>query len=175
MALVACHECKNELSTEAKVCPKCGAPIRKRKGNSLRNGAIVVFVIMGAGAWYGQYQEKELKPAIEAAKTAEAARIAALAPAQRKAEELQKRRGLLESAAPSVCQKYIHGQLHDPTAASYPELENSHRQTRKDGSILVQVEVRGKNAFNATRLGLYDCVVKYDEPNWRLVSLRQQR
>lgn len=29
MALVKCHECKNEVSSDAKNCPKCGATVRK--------------------------------------------------------------------------------------------------------------------------------------------------
>ena len=28
MALIKCHECGNEVSTEAKACPKCGAKVR---------------------------------------------------------------------------------------------------------------------------------------------------
>ena len=31
MALVECHECGNPISTEAKVCPQCGAKNRNRK------------------------------------------------------------------------------------------------------------------------------------------------
>jgi Na+-transporting methylmalonyl-CoA/oxaloacetate decarboxylase gamma subunit len=31
MALIKCHECQNDVSTEAKVCPKCGAKVRLPK------------------------------------------------------------------------------------------------------------------------------------------------
>ena len=29
MALIKCHECKSEVSTEAKTCPQCGAKVKK--------------------------------------------------------------------------------------------------------------------------------------------------
>lgn len=29
MALIKCHECRNDVSTEAKSCPKCGAKVRR--------------------------------------------------------------------------------------------------------------------------------------------------
>lgn len=32
MALMKCHECGSEISSEAKTCPKCGAEPRKRTG-----------------------------------------------------------------------------------------------------------------------------------------------
>lgn len=32
MALLICHECKNEVSSEASTCPKCGAKVKKPMG-----------------------------------------------------------------------------------------------------------------------------------------------
>lgn len=34
MGLLICHDCKNEVSTEAKACPKCGAKARKPMSRS---------------------------------------------------------------------------------------------------------------------------------------------
>ena len=35
MALVKCHECGTEISTETKTCPKCGARNKKRKTSKI--------------------------------------------------------------------------------------------------------------------------------------------
>ncbi len=73
MALVACHECKKEVSTEAKTCPACGAKVRKPPKQTSRQtwfvlggfGLIVVFGVMG-----GKQRESE-RIAAEAAKSPE--------------------------------------------------------------------------------------------------------
>ena len=47
MALVECHECGNQISTEAKVCPKCGAKNRSlKKPSVLRH--FIGFIILGS-------------------------------------------------------------------------------------------------------------------------------
>lgn len=54
MSLIACHECKAEVSTEAKTCPKCGAKPRKPTGSTagiiagVVAGAFGLIVILGA-------------------------------------------------------------------------------------------------------------------------------
>jgi len=45
MALKKCRECGNEVSTKAKRCPKCGAPV-KRNLTPIEMGGIAIFVIM---------------------------------------------------------------------------------------------------------------------------------
>lgn len=44
MALIACHECKQQISSEAKSCPQCGA---KPKGGGGGAVGIVMVVIVG--------------------------------------------------------------------------------------------------------------------------------
>lgn len=73
MALIACHECGKEVSTEAKACPACGAKVRKPPKQTSRQtwfvlgglGLIVVFGVMG-----GKQRESE-RVAAEAAKSPE--------------------------------------------------------------------------------------------------------
>ena len=49
MALRACRECGTEVSTEAKTCPKCGAPSRRSVGV----GGVVLRIALTAGlAWF---------------------------------------------------------------------------------------------------------------------------
>ena len=56
MALKACRECKKKVSTEAKVCPRCGVPdpTLKRKIKSKRN-----LKGTGAGGWPKEYLEAQ--------------------------------------------------------------------------------------------------------------------
>jgi zinc-ribbon domain len=46
MALVKCRECGNEVSIEAKTCPKCGARTRKTIGIANIIGVIALLIIL---------------------------------------------------------------------------------------------------------------------------------
>lgn len=50
MALTSCSECKTEISDKAKVCPKCGAPVKKSGigCGGILFGAFVIFIILVA-------------------------------------------------------------------------------------------------------------------------------
>jgi DNA-directed RNA polymerase subunit RPC12/RpoP len=45
MALLKCHECGNEVSSEAKTCPKCGAKVKKPTSLAVK----ILAVIFGIG------------------------------------------------------------------------------------------------------------------------------
>lgn len=55
MSLTACKECGNEISVKAKVCPHCGAPIKKHV--SMKT-VLIVFGILGALIMIGVYEDK---------------------------------------------------------------------------------------------------------------------
>jgi len=67
MALITCHECKQQISSEAKVCPQCGAKPKK----SIGIGGIVLVAIVGvlayscAGGGGGSASSKKPKSAAE--------------------------------------------------------------------------------------------------------------
>lgn len=46
-ALIECKSCKNQVSSEAKSCPQCGAPVKKKMGliKKIGVGFLVLFVI----------------------------------------------------------------------------------------------------------------------------------
>lgn len=46
MALIKCHECGNDVSTEAAACPKCGAKPKKSVPPSNIGAAIIVIAIV---------------------------------------------------------------------------------------------------------------------------------
>lgn len=46
MALIKCPECNTEVSEKAKVCPKCGYPIRKNKNwKKILITGIIVYIL----------------------------------------------------------------------------------------------------------------------------------
>ena len=51
MALVKCKECGNDISTEAKTCPKCGAKNEKPANAGTALAFIVIAIIMLYGAF----------------------------------------------------------------------------------------------------------------------------
>lgn len=67
VALITCHECQNQVSTESKNCPHCGARVKKPNplkkeysGKPLSRGALLViafFVVTFIGAKYIQSQK----------------------------------------------------------------------------------------------------------------------
>lgn len=60
MALMPCKECGNEISTDAKACPKCGAKMPKTKWWLwIPLGLVVIF--LGFGAVVGSSPEAQEK------------------------------------------------------------------------------------------------------------------
>lgn len=47
MALIKCPECKNSVSTKAKTCPHCGAPVKKKTSVVTWLLAILLFIVLG--------------------------------------------------------------------------------------------------------------------------------
>lgn len=52
MALVKCHECKNEVSSDAPACPKCGAVPQKGEGASGILGLIIILLLVFGIAFF---------------------------------------------------------------------------------------------------------------------------
>jgi hypothetical protein len=75
-----------------------------------------------------------------------------------------------EWQAVQTCQAAIAAKLHDPRSAEWPGLSRSYRQL-KGGAYTVQVEVRARNAFNALRLGTYEC--RINAASMKLTSVKQ--
>lgn len=54
MALVKCKECGNEVSTEAKTCPKCGAPVA-RKPIGCGSAIVLIVLLFVVGKYVDSY------------------------------------------------------------------------------------------------------------------------
>jgi len=95
MALIRCHECKSEVSTEAKACPKCGATVRKPTSKIMRTASLVLVVIplglgfmgMLVGNQYSASKANDEAATATAAAKKERDRRAALTPDQRASED----------------------------------------------------------------------------------------
>lgn len=46
MALIKCPECKQKISTDCAVCPKCGADIKKARGRQQTSGKAALWVVL---------------------------------------------------------------------------------------------------------------------------------
>jgi len=62
MALVECHECGNEISTEAKTCPKCGAKNRHLKKPSVLRHIVGLIILAGLIYWVYGYMKSSWIP-----------------------------------------------------------------------------------------------------------------
>ncbi|HSH98414.1 MAG TPA: zinc-ribbon domain-containing protein [Methyloradius sp.] len=70
MALIKCHECGHEISTEAKACPQCGAEPKQKTGCLAYIGIfIVVCIIINAFSKGDETSSKPQETQAECAKT----------------------------------------------------------------------------------------------------------
>jgi hypothetical protein len=62
MALVECHECGNEISTEAKTCPKCGAKNKGLKKSSAFRHVVGIILLAVLIYWVYDYMKSSWVP-----------------------------------------------------------------------------------------------------------------
>ena len=86
MALINCHECKREVSTEAKTCPSCGAKVRLPK-KPVSPTMKAFFVLLGVGVFASVAIESNRKE--ETTKASEQ-RLASMTHEQRESEKTTK-------------------------------------------------------------------------------------
>ena len=65
MALVACSECGKEISSEAKVCPQCGAK-NKNRAKTKAPRWLVVVALVGLIWWIATIYSDSLLPRLQA-------------------------------------------------------------------------------------------------------------
>jgi hypothetical protein len=101
MALIPCQECKQEVSTEAKTCPNCGARVKKPKKPMSRN-MMVLLGVLGFGFIFLVNLDVDKK------KESEKQRIAAMTPEQKAASEKR----ITQQAVAAEVAKKINGPMH---------------------------------------------------------------
>jgi hypothetical protein len=162
MALIKCHECGKEVSTEAAACPSCGAKPKPAQTSSLKKKRSPIWLIIGAlvivgviGSIFGESEDKH-----QDAKTP-AAQATTPPPQELSQEEMEKQIALLKqeheatekrknemhpierfSIAADVA-KRIKASAHDPKSVKFEAAVSN-----QEGTIMC-FEFRGKNAFGA--------------------------
>lgn len=164
MALTKCAECGNEVSTQAKACPKCGAKNKPKR--SYRRVAI----LLGIGAFVVAVVSNL---ATHETQKAEAARLASLTPAEIAAEQAKKELDGELFSAQNTCKRLVERNLHDPKTAEFEDPWTYWAEKNESGIYHVQVKVKAKNGFNATRKYIMDCKIRHVEGSWKLVELKE--
>ena len=165
MAEKKCPACKMMIDKGAKICPHC----RKKFGVSgCGLLVVVIFVLFMIGIISAINTVQNVSQ-----KTAE--RRAALTPAQKAKEDASNAKEARLSKARSTCDFHLKQTLNDPDSAKLNSRYEWYAAERQDGSILVQPAGRAKNAFGAYMQGVWNCVVKIEHGNARVISLKQIR
>lgn len=139
MALVACEECKKEISSEATSCPHCGKKVVRTSGCAKFALVIVGFFVVAL--IIGNQQKR-------GAENDEAARVAALTPEQR---ETERRRAEITKQAEAkkelafqkvvAALRAIRDANRNPSSVSWISVG-----ANGDASVIC-VEFRGQNGF----------------------------
>ncbi len=168
MAIYACKECGKEMSTTASACPHCGA---KPNRTSAFTWIVAGFFALMIFIWIvGSFNRDKMTEA-------EAAKAAALTPAQRAAAEkqavkkrAQEQRERQEDAIAYACKDWVRKSLHDPDSAKFEDDFAYRHGTSFDR---VQVQVRARNAFNAVRLSTFECRIRSQAGSLMLVGMQE--
>lgn len=150
MALIKCHECGHDVSTDASSCPSCGAKmpkIRKSLSPIVKWGLLGTVALGVVGAVLDPAGIGKSPPRTEA----------------------EDRLGQARTA----CAEFVKKSLHDPGSAEFESLLTDWAKEVTPSVFNVQTHVKAKNAFNATRKSVMDCRVQLSERNWKLLSLKE--
>ena len=145
MAMIKCHECGKEISSKAEGCPHCGA--KPKKGVGLGSVIMVGFLSLLVMLWFaGKSSDNNVSQPTDKFSTARGA-----------------------------CLIVLKQSLNDPDSAKIGMTSEWYTAERNDGTILVQPTARAKNAFGAYVQGTWDCIVRPEGQNVRVLALKQIR
>ncbi len=145
MVIINCHECKKEISDEADKCPHCGA--KPKKGMGLISSILMGTLGLFVVLWI-------------VGKSSEGNR-------SQPTDRL--------SAARGACLIVLKQSLNDPDSAKFGLTSEWYTAEQSDGTIVVQPTGRAKNAFGAYIQGTWNCVVRPEGENIRVLGLNQIR
>jgi len=154
MAMVACRECAKAVSDRAEHCPHCGFKLIATTSWGFGKVLVASILILGLVTCIGRLSEPPTKPST---KTTE----------ETKAD--------IDNTARYACKGFIEKSLHDYRSADLSAWTSA-TVTQPFGSTAVYevaMQVRAKNAFNATRLSTMTCGLLRNGDNWTLTGLSQ--
>jgi hypothetical protein len=153
MALIKCHECGGQVSTEASACPKCGAAVRIQAQKPPRRSAWrLLGLVMLAGVVVSVVIQAQQK-----------AKLDAMTPEERKAAEDARDASGKRFAVAHEVVKAIKADLHDPASLQLVSVRLN------DDATVACVEYRAKNKLGAT----VKSSAVYVEPRLHSESARQ--
>ena len=177
MAMSRCRECGNQISTKAEACPKCGAKQAKPTGVLawIGGGLFAIVVIMWISfSWESDEAQQKVV-------SKEAARSAALSPAQRADEGRRKveaavAKALADSKVTAAygCRELVSKRLKDPESAKWESPWYTDAKISEAGARFgVQITGRSKNSFGAYTLSVFDCDLRMVGDRWQVMSIKE--
>lgn len=172
MAMTACKECGEKISTKAEACPKCGAVTPRGKpgmgcGALLLTFGAIAIVLSMVGTAIDSYNDY-----IDRANMTPAQRVQHEARALLDQQRENERR--VRSDAVYTCRTFIERQLKDADSAKWvSDLNDTPLRVHEDNLYIARLGVRAKNSFGAYVLDFFDCRLRKEPSSWVLVSLTQ--
>lgn len=166
MALIKCHECGKKVSTEATVCPACGAAVKvpepKQAGASRNRVVKWVLIIIALYALGGI-----IKAAMDASKSPEELKQEAEAnqAAQLKKEEHEKQAviNMRRAKIAALAAQTIRQAARNPASVTWEDI-----LTNDDASV-VCIEMRAQNGFggmNIESMAVINGEIKTSDAAW---------
>lgn len=162
MALIKCKECDEPMSSSAAACPHCG----KRRTSATTKGCMWLIILVAVASVFAYNMTRDQHQA-------EASRRAALTPEQRALEDAAEAAARLPTAFRGACLIALKRQLNDPGSAQFGSTTGWPVNTEDHGQYSVLATFRAKNAFGAYVLGTWDCKVRAEGTDVRVLSVRQ--
>lgn len=174
MAMITCKDCRKQFSSSASSCPHCGW---KRPSGCRRVmfGGLVVFGLFAAliGFVIGPMFDEQ-------SQAREQARRAAMSPEQR-AEEDRRAEAARDAQRDErqltqvryACRRSLLNSLNDPSSAQLGSPSVWPMRRLDDGSVVVVIEGRAKNAFGAYIRGTWECHARRAGGTYELTGLVQ--
>lgn len=133
MALKKCKECGKEVSTKAKECPSCGAPVKSSSSVGCLTIIAIIFIIGMIGSLFdNDKSDKTSRTQTTTPKTQEEIRK----------DRIQKHFSAWDGSHRELT-KLIKKSMNDP--GSYDHVETVYRD--EDDHLVVKTTFRGKNTF----------------------------
>lgn len=145
MAMIACKECKKEISNKAESCPHCGYKPYMPKFGFFEITIIVLIFLSIKSCVFDE--DKPIK-------------------------NPESKYTPKESAA-SACRLFIEQALNDPDNAQFEPRKSAYVEDAGNGIYKVIYPLRAKNGFNATVKTNFFCHMKFDGNNWNPIEVSE--
>lgn len=178
MAIIKCHECGKDVSTEAKACPSCGAKVKVPKKPTSKVlkytlGAAVAVSFIGAYVAGADERERRASMTPEQLAAEDAQRKASEAEQAKHDAEAKARRDDI-GMAEATCSLVFEKRANDPSSVEWIREEREFSYTSNDMKHATSIQgVRAKNGFGGLVKGTVRCKLVKDESGWVVQKLEE--